>query len=303
MLTVSRDIRSSESEDAELSRGRLVRPDMILPGTKATLVAFSGLTMLAFIALFVMAAQTDRYFAWTIKPAVTAAFLGAAYGAGCVLVILGVRSGRWAYVRTPYVTILIFTVVSLVATLLHLDRFHFGSTAVIARLAAWFWLGVYVLVPVAMMTMLLLQEARREVGRPRRQPLPPHLAVPLGLQGAVLLVVGVVLFVAPTSARLIWPWALTPLTARMVAAWLVAFGIASVLILRQANLAEDGISAWAYVMLGALELVVALRYPGTVRWSSPAAWLYVAMAVSIVVVAGNAITRTRGTATARTRRS
>jgi hypothetical protein len=201
-------------------------------------------------------------------------------------------------------------VVSLVATLLHLDRFHFGSTAVIARLAAWFWLGVYVLVPVAMMTMLLLQEARREVGPPRwqalpprRQALPPHLAVPLGLQGAVLLVVGVVLFVAPTSARLIWPWALTPLTARMVAAWLVAFGIASALILRQANLAEARISAWAYAMLGALELVVVLRYAGTVRWSSPAAWLYVAMAVSIVAVAGHAITRTRGTATSRTPQS
>jgi hypothetical protein len=164
-------------------------------------------------------------------------------------------------------------------------------------------LAVYALVPVAMMTMLLLQEARREAGTPRRQPLPPHLAVPLGLQGAVLLVVGIVLFVAPTSARLIWPWALTPLTARMVAAWLVSFGMASVLILRQANLAEARISAWAYAMLGALELVVAWRYAGAVRWSSPAAWLYVALAVSIVVVGGHAITRTRGTATARPRRS
>ena len=289
---------SRASEAAEAPRGRSVRSDTILLGTKATLLAFSGLTMLAFVALFVMAAKTEQYFAWTIIPAATAAFLGAAYGAGCVLVILGLRSGRWARVRTPYLTILIFTVITLVATMLHLDRFHFRSAAMVARLAAWFWLAVYVLVPIAMMIALIIQERRQHVAPLRRQPLPPYLAVALGIQGAVLMVVGISLFVAPDSARLIWPWALTPLTARMVAAWLVAFGVASVLILRQANLAEARISAWAYAMLGALELVVALRYPETVRWSSPAAWLYVALAISIVGLAGWAITRRGGGAAA-----
>lgn len=290
--------RETRSRDAGAVRGRRVGSDALLLGTRATLVAFSGLTMLAFVALFVMAAETDQYFAWTIIPATTAAFLGAAYGAGCVLVVLGLRSGRWTRVRTPYLTILIFTVITLVATLLHLDRFHFGSAATIARLAAWFWLAVYVIVPIAMITTLVVQERRRHPVPLRRQPLPPYLALLLGAQGAVLLVVGVALFVAPTVARVIWPWALTPLTARMVAAWLVAFGVASVLILRQADLAETRISAWAYAVLGASELVVALRYPGTVRWSSPAAWLYVAFAVTIVLLAGWALARRRvGTAT------
>lgn len=252
--------------------------------------------MLAFVALFVMAAETDQYFAWTITPATTAAFLGAAYGSGCVLVILGLRSGCWTRVRTPYLTILIFTVITLVATLLHLDRFHFGSAAAIARLAAWFWMAVYVIVPIAMLAMLILQERRHHPVPLRRQPLPPYLAILLGAQGAVLLVVGVALFVAPASARLIWPWALTPLTARMVAAWLVAFGVAAALILWQANLAEARISAWAYAVLGASELVVACRYPGTVRWSSPGAWLYVALAISIVLLAAWALTRRGGEA-------
>ena len=266
---------------------------MIRPGTRATLVAFSGLTLLAFVALFVLADHTERYFAWTIKPAATAAFLGAAYAAGCVLVVLGLRSGRWSRVRTPYVTILVFTVVTLVATLNHLERFHFGAAGAVARLAAWFWLAVYVVVPVAMLVMLLLQERRREGRVPGRQPLPRHLAVPLGLQGAVLLVVGVLLFVAPASAARVWPWTRTALTAQMVAAWLVAFGLASVLILRQADLAEAEISAWAYAVLGALELVVLLRYAGTVRWDAPAAWVYVAMGVSVVGLAGYAIPRAR----------
>lgn len=263
-------------------------------GTRATLIAFSGLTMLAFVALFVLAEHTERYFAWTIVPAATAAFLGAAYAAGCLLVVLGLRSGRWELVRTPYVTILVFTAVTLVATLLHLDRFHFRSTETVARLAAWFWLEIYVLVPVCMSIMLVVQERHRMAATGRRpDPLPLRLAVPLGVQGAVLLVVGLVLFVTPRSAALLWPWPLTPLTARMVAAWLVAFGVAAVLILRQGNLAEARISAWAYGLLGLLELVVGVRYLETVRWSSPAAWVYAAVAVSIAIVAGAALARTR----------
>ena len=63
----------------------------VLPGTRWLLRAFSVLTFLAFVSLFLMAARTDRYFAWTIAPAATAAFVGAAYAAGCLLVVLSLR--------------------------------------------------------------------------------------------------------------------------------------------------------------------------------------------------------------------
>src|SRR3954452_19919909 len=67
---------------------------MILPGTRLLLVVFGGLTFLAFLALFVMAGHTDRYFAWPIVPPVTAAFFGAAYAAGRAGGFLGLRAGR-----------------------------------------------------------------------------------------------------------------------------------------------------------------------------------------------------------------
>ena len=57
---------------------------MILPGTRRLMGAFSLLTALASVVLFVLSASTEKYFAWTIQPPVTAAFLGAAYAAGCV---------------------------------------------------------------------------------------------------------------------------------------------------------------------------------------------------------------------------
>src|SRR5919199_1250755 len=96
----------------------------VLRPMRALLVVFGVLTLLAVAALFVRPETTDRYFAWTIKPPVTAAFLGAAYLAGCTLVVLSLRAVAWAHARAAVVTILVFTVLTLVATVVHLDRFH-----------------------------------------------------------------------------------------------------------------------------------------------------------------------------------
>lgn len=259
---------------------------MILPATRRLLQVFSCLTLLAFLTLFVMSARTDRYFAWTIAPPITAAFLGAAYAAGCVIVVLALRIGDWTRVRVPYITILVFTLITLVATLLHRDRFHFGSDLALARFAAWFWMVIYVVVPVGMLLMLLLQERRRNDQTWPRLPLPRLLSAVLILQGGVLLIVGTSLFVAPSTAAMVWPWPLTPLTARVVAAWLVAFGLAAVLAYRDADLRRLDLAAWAYAALGALELVVVLRYAGVVRWSSVAAWVYLLIAASILASSG-----------------
>jgi hypothetical protein len=264
---------------------------MILRGTRLLLFVFGALTFLAFLALFVMAGHTDRYFAWTIVPPVTAAFFGAAYAAGCAGVFLGLRSGRWAGIRVPYVGILVFTLVALGATLLHLDRFHFHAVGTVARFAAWLWLGVYLLIPVAMLTMLLVQELRAEPAERERPRFPVQLLVTV--QSVVLLAVGVSLLVAPGLARVLWPWPLTPLTARVVAAWLVGFGVAIALGLRQADRAEPGTAAGAYAVLAALELVVVLRYAGAVRWGSAAAWGYLAMAASILGLAVVTLVRAR----------
>ena len=265
---------------------------MILPGTRLVLAVFSGLTLLAFVALFVGAEQTDRVFAWTIAPPATAAFLGAAYAGGCALELLALRRGTWAAVRIPFLAILVFTAITLVVTLLHLDRFHFGSAVPLARFAAWFWLVIYIVVPVAMVVVLVVEERRPAVPG-ERVPLPPVLRVALLAQGAVMLVVGAPLLVRPELAAVLWPWNLTPLTARMVAAWLLGFGLAVLLAARQADLARLDVAAAAYGLLAVLELVVLARYPGTVRWGSPAAWIYLAVAVSILLSSAYGLSRLR----------
>ena len=265
---------------------------MILAGTRLLLLAFSGLTLLAFGALFVLAERTEQAFAWTIQPPVTAAFLGAAYAAGCALVVLALRRGSWLALRIPFLTIGVFVVLTLLATLLHLDRFHFAAPTPLARGAAYFWMAIYVLVPPAMAVALVAQE-RRAPQRPGRLPMPSGLSVLLLVQGVLMLAVGAALFLAPAGEALLWPWPLTPLTARVVAAWLLAFGLGAILTWRQGDLARTDVAATAYALLAVLQVVVLLRFVGTVRWAAPATWAYVALLVSILVGSAYALGRLR----------
>lgn len=256
-------------------------PEPLLRQTRVLLRVFSVLTCTAFVVLFLLATRTDQWFAWTIEPPATAAFLGAAYGAGCVLVLLAQRGRPWSGVRIPFLTVLVFTVLTLVATLAHLDRFHLDAAAPVPRFAAWFWLAVYVGVPPAMLVAWRRQEARG-ARQPAAQRVPRALAVVLSVQAAALLVVATVLFVAPGRAGDLWPWELTPLTARVVAAWLGAFAVGTVVALRDGDLRRLELAAWAYVVLAAGELVVLARYAAVVRWDAPAAWGYLVFAVSVL---------------------
>ena len=127
------------------------------------------------IQCFVLSEHTARFFAWTINPPLTAAFLGASYWAAFPFVFLSARERVWARCRVALYGVFTFTAVTLAATLLHLDRFHLGSAEPLARAAAWAWMLVYVLVPPSLLVLLLIQW-RRPGGDPARHaPLPGFL--------------------------------------------------------------------------------------------------------------------------------
>jgi hypothetical protein len=136
----------------------------VLSSTRMIFVSFAVLTFLAASTLMLLTGHTDRYFAWTITAEPTAAFYGAAYAAGFVLSVLGLREERWDRVRVALVTVATFTVLTLIPTLLHLHLFHLMAADSGARFAAWFWLAVYLAVPVA---CLLANRARRAASRSR----------------------------------------------------------------------------------------------------------------------------------------
>jgi hypothetical protein len=202
-------------------------------------------------------------------------------------VVLALRAGHWSAVRIPYLTVLAFTVATLLATLLHLDRFHLAADGLVARAAAWFWLAVYVVVPLTMAVLL----ARRRPGpaavaaQAEAAPMPTWLRVALAAQGVVFLGAGLALYLVPASEAVLWPWALTPLTGRAVASWLLAFGLAAVLAIRVGDLRPLRVIAAAYAVLVVLELVVVLRFADTLRWGAPATWVFLGVALVMLVTA------------------
>jgi uncharacterized integral membrane protein len=256
----------------------------VLRPVRVLLVAFGVLTALAVLALFVRPETTDRFFAWTIQPPLTAAFLGAAYAGGCALVVLSVRVTAWAHTRASIGTILVFTVLTLVATLASLDRFHFGVPAAFPRSAAWFWLTVYVVLPVVMAVLLVLQARAPGTHPSRLCPLPRWLVALLAFEGATMFGIGVVLYVWP-GALAAWPWPLSALTSRAIGAWLISFGIAAGAALVGNDLGGLRAPAVAYLVFAVAEVVVVLRYRSSFAWDAGPAWLYFGFLVLVGITA------------------
>src|SRR5207247_10257170 len=106
---------------------------------------------LAGLQLTLFTEQTVTSFAWTIARPVTGAFLGASYWAAVPVEVIAARQSSWANARVAVPAIWLFTALTLVATLLHVDQFHFSSPNATAQGAACFWLAIYPGVPVAML--------------------------------------------------------------------------------------------------------------------------------------------------------
>ncbi len=258
-----------------------VRP--LTTGLRRLLYVASGLVALAGFQLFVLTDHTDRYFSWTIQPGLTAAFLGAGYTASFFFEFLSARRRAWADARHSVPTVLVFTVLTEIATLLHLNKFHFGETFVWAGAAAWVWIGIYTLVPLTMIGLLPAQFRTRGADPPKRALLPSWSRWVLGVQGAVLLPLGIALFVAPSRSTW-WPWTLTPLTSQAVGAWLIGIGVGLVHAIIEADLRPIRPGLVAFAVLGALQLVALARYPGDVEWGHAGTWVYLAFVASVLLV-------------------
>jgi len=248
------------------------------------LYAAAALVLLAGLDLFILTDHTDWYFAWTIKPGLTAAFLGAGYLGAFFLEFLAAREREWARARIAVPAVLGFTVLTLVVTIIHRDRFHFHSPHPVARFWTWAWLAIYVLVPIIMVVLLVVQAKAQGTDPPRRRTIGGWGVVTLAVEGGVLLAVGAILLVSPSRAASWWPWALTPLTGRAIGAWLVGLGIAAAHGVLGRDIDRFRPAAAASAVLGALELIAVLRYRSDVNWHGPGAWVYLGFAAGILAI-------------------
>ncbi|MGA2973166.1 MAG: hypothetical protein ABSE39_11190 [Candidatus Bathyarchaeia archaeon] len=235
------------------------------------------------ISTLYLTEYTDLYFAWTIQPFITAAFPGGGYFSSFLTEILASRKTQWAEARIAVPAVFTFTSFTLLATLLHLDRFHFNSTSIIAQGAAWFWLGIYGIVPPLMLVMWFRQSRVPGDNPQRKNRLPLTVRLLLIIQALVMLAWGIGLFADPALFALSWPWKLTTLTSRAIGAWLIGIGVFAAHSAVENEYARIKVGLISYLAFGILEMIALLRYPGSFTWTSWSTWLYVTLIVSIML--------------------
>lgn len=190
----------------------------VLPLTRAGIWVLLVLAAANGLFLYFVPAQAETDYAWSIKPPVNAAFIGAGFLAGTLATGLVLRfATRWRTFSTLPVALWVLATSLLAATIIHEDRFKWDYPL------TWVWTFVYAAVPLAV-PYLVARQRKNADPAPERDPKLLPLRVVSAIVGVILLAAAIALFAAPVDLADEWPWALTPLLARAVAAWYALFG-------------------------------------------------------------------------------
>lgn len=158
---------------------------------RALLWVATGLVFLTGVQLFLFPERTERYFAWTINPPLTAVFLGAAYWSSVAFEARAAMAKRWVDARIAVPTVFVFTTLTLVVTLVHIDAFHLeASNEVGTRAVTLAWIAIYVVVPVVMAVLWIAQEQMPGQDPPRGLALPGSLLALVAVQALILVPLG-----------------------------------------------------------------------------------------------------------------
>jgi hypothetical protein len=199
--------------------------------------------------LYLLPGLADTEYAWSIKPPVNAAFIGAGFLAGTLATGLVLATAtRWRTFSTLPPALWVLASTLLAATIIHHDRFKWDYPP------TWVWGIVYAGVPLAV-PFLVARQRRVAEAQPAADPALRALRVLSAIVGAPLVIGAAALFVAPVELGQHWPWPLTPLLARAVAAWYALFGtmlVSCAIALRrpaEALIAYATLAAWSALLL------------------------------------------------------
>jgi hypothetical protein len=201
------------------------------------------------VFLYFVPSMAETDYAWSIVPPVNAAFIGAGFLAGTVATGLVLATAtRWRTFSTLPPALWVLAATLLAATIIHNDRFKFDYPP------TWVWTFVYAAVPLAV-PFLVFRQRRLAEPAPAADPRLRPLRVISAIVGVPLLAGALALYVAPVELGEHWPWPLTPLLARAVAAWYALFGtllVSSALGLRRPAEALIGyatLASWSVLLL------------------------------------------------------
>jgi hypothetical protein len=240
--------------------------------------------LVAFVILYFFPSRTGELFAWPIAPTMTAMMLGATYLGGAYFFTRVVLTRQWHHVKLGFLPVTAFAGVLGIATVLHWDRFTHG------HIAFHIWALLYFAVPFVL-PVAWYRNNRAAAPQAGLTPLPQTLRFVFGGLGGVLSLVSLLMLVVPTLLIPTWPWALTPLTTRVMAAMFALTGLVCL------GIAVDGRWQAARYILHAQIIAIVFILLAVVRawpqfdWSRPVSWLFIGGLSFVLVVALGVLTR------------
>jgi hypothetical protein len=258
--------------------------DAVLPATRRLSAFIVPFLVVAFVVLYGFPHDTGRLFAWKINPPMTPMTLGAVYIGGAYFFMRAFRATEWHTVKAGFVAVGTFASLMGVATIIHWDRFLHS------HVAFWLWAGLYFTTPFLVWGVWALNRRRDIPAAPEDLVVPPIARAVLALTGVMAVGAGLFLFLLPKRAIPNWPWALTPLTARVLGA-IFMLGIAALGVVTDARWSATRIMLQVQVFMLALILAAAVRARADFDGSKPMAWLLlVGIVGALVLAAGLSLT-------------
>ncbi|PKN93114.1 MAG: hypothetical protein CVU44_11850 [Chloroflexi bacterium HGW-Chloroflexi-6] len=239
--------------------------------------------VVAFVILFMFPHETDKLFAWKIQPPMSAMMLGSAYAGGIYFFVGVVRSKQWHKVKVGFLPVITFASLLGIATILHWEKFNHSHVSFFA------WVGLYFTTPFIVFFVWLRNRNQNAGYLGDEDRIIPNVArLIMGIFGAVTLTISLFLFLQPSMMISLWPWTLTPLTARVMGAMFALPGVVGL------GIASDKRWSAAILILQSqgfsilLILIASIRASEDYNWANWVSWAFVGglglMLISIVVV-------------------
>jgi hypothetical protein len=177
-------------------------------------VAIVPVLTAAFVILFLFPGQTHQLWGWTIKSRMSCMFMGGGYLAGALFFFRAWRAREWHRLGPGIVATTLFAGMLGVATFLHWSEFNHG------HVSFWAWTLLYITTPL-LLPVLYVKNRVYDPGTagPEDVPIPAWIRTSMTVLGVGQLLFAAVLYLRPSLFLADWPWKLTTISARSLAAF------------------------------------------------------------------------------------
>jgi hypothetical protein len=242
------------------------RDDQVRPLTRGVSLAIIPFLIVAFFVLYPWPHDTGRLFAWEIKPTVTPMILGSVYLGGAYFFFRAAIAKQWHTVKGGFIPVGTFATLMGLATIIHWGKFSHS------HVAFWLWAGLYFSTPFLIFWVWLANRRRDVPGTSADLLLGVGVSRTIAALGALSVLTGVFLYLLPGRAVAVWPWTLTPLTARVLGA-IFCLGIAGPGALFDRRWSSARILLQVAALMLALILLAGARATGELDPANAMTWL------------------------------